>query len=296
MEELTFEMQTDLAAIRTFSLDANFDECKAQLTAMMEPYKGLIVTEDSIPGAKKDRSRINAIYNGIEDARKSVKRIYSKPLKDFEARCKELTDICLEASGNIDRQIKVFENEKKSQKKAALEHFYNVNAGETKDYLSFDAIFDPRWLNVTFDFEDATARIEKALLRCETDIKSIKMLDSKYESALLEDYKSNHDLGRAITLNKQWLIKDEEAELQKAMRERELETARLAAQRAREQQAPTTETAGTEQPVTAAQNPSDDDVVVVDFRVKCTRRQLALLKAFLTEAGIKYGRCNNCKS
>lgn len=291
MDELTFEMRTDIAAVSQMSLDANFDECKAVLTEMMEPYKGIIVTEDNIPGAKADRARINAIYKSIDEARKSVKRMYNVPLKRFEDKCKELTDICTEASGNIDRQIKGFENEKKAQKKAALEAFYAEHAGEAGAYLSFDAIFDARWLNVSFDFYDATARIEKALLRCESDIKSIKLLGSKYESALLDDYKANHDLSRALTLNKSWLIKDEEAELQKAMRERELETARLAAQRAREQQTPTPETATTAQPVTAAQNPPDEPMVVVDFRVKCTQRQLAMLKTFLTESGIKYGRC-----
>lgn len=285
MDELTFEMRTDIAAVSQMSLDANFDECKAVLTEMMEPYKGLIVTEDNIPGAKEDRARINAIYKSIDEARKSVKRMYNIPLKQFEDKCRELTDICTEASGNIDRQIKGFENEKKAQKKAALEAFYAEHAGEAKDYLSFDAIFDSRWLNVTFDFHDATARIEKALLRCLNDIKAIKLLESKYESALLDDYKANHDLTRAVTLNKSWLIKDEEAELQKAMRERELETARLAAQKAREQQAPKpAETA-------AAQNPVNEPMVVIDFRVKCTQRQLAMLKTFLTESGIKYGRC-----
>lgn len=291
MDELTFEMRTDIAAVSQMSLDANFDECKAVLTEMMEPYKGIIVTEDNIPGAKADRARINSIYKSIDEARKSVKRMYNVPLKRFEDKCKELTDICTEASGNIDRQIKGFENEKKAQKKAALEAFYAEHAGEAGAYLSFDAIFDARWLNVSFDFYDATARIEKALLRCESDIKSIKLLESKYESALLDDYKANHDLSRALTLNKSWLIKDEEAELQKAMREREIETARLAAQRAREQQTPKPETAATAQPVTAAQNPPDEPMVVVDFRVKCTQRQLALLKAFLSESGIKYGRC-----
>lgn len=285
MDELTFEMRTDIAAVSQMSLDANFDECKAVLTEMMEPYKGLVVTEDNIPGAKEDRARINAIYKSIDEARKSVKRMYNIPLKQFEDKCKELTDICTEASGNIDRQIKGFENEKKAQKKAALEAFYDEHAGEAKDYLSFDAIFDSRWLNVTFDFQDATARIEKALLRCLNDIKAIKLLESKYESALLDDYKANHDLTRAVTLNKSWLIKDEEAELQKAMREREIETARLVAQRAREQQAPKpAETA-------AAQNPVNEPMVVIDFRVKCTQRQLAMLKTFLTESGIKYGRC-----
>ena len=290
MQELKFEMKTDLVAIRNTELDANFDECKAALEEMMAPYKGMVVTEDNIPGAKADRARINAVYKSIDEARKSVKRMYNTPLKLFEEKCKELTDICIEASGNIDRQVKLFEAEKKTQKKAGLEKYFDENAAEIIGYLTFDAIFDPRWLNVTYDIAEAKTHISNAILKCERDIASIRALDSKYELALLDDYKRQHDLNRVLSLNSAWIEKDKEAETLKAQRERELEAARMAAeQAAKERQEKAAQPQNVPEPTTDFEEPT----VTVDFRVVCTQRQLALLKTFLKQNGIKYGRCGS---
>ena len=48
---MEFAITTDLTPLKEFSISANFDECRAWLTENLEPYRGMVVTEDGIGAA-----------------------------------------------------------------------------------------------------------------------------------------------------------------------------------------------------------------------------------------------------
>lgn len=303
MSEFRFEVRQDaLDLVRSADIQANFDECKAALNEMMGPYKSLVITEADLPQAKADRARIRRVAARIDEARKEVKRVYSEPLKLFEDQCKDLTAICAEADRNIDTQVKAFEQARKAEKVGRLRAYFAENVGEAQDYLTFEAIFNPRWENTTYTEDAARADILREISSCMTGVNAIRTLHSPFETTLLDLYRENHDLAACMTKHEQLTRLREMEEKRRAEQE-----ARAAQQRAAEQMAAHDKLATMEKAAAEIAEQSkvsyeeiktpeplvpdvEEPVYVVDFRVYVTRAQGTALKAFFKEHGIKYGR------
>lgn len=201
MSEVEFRLETDLSVYNTTEIVANFEEMEAALTEMMRPYASMVVTEGSIATAKSDRARIRRVVSHIEDVRKGVKKSYSAPLSTFEYRCKALTDICNAAAGNLDAQIKAYDAASAAEKVERLRTFFLSKIGEAADYLSFEAVNNPRWVNVTYSEEDARSEILAAIGKCRLEVDAIRALASEHEAALLEEYRRTQSLASAMQLN-----------------------------------------------------------------------------------------------
>lgn len=98
-------------------IKANFDEVKESLNQSLEKYKGIIVTEETLQDCKKTQQDLSKVKNGIETFRKSVKKDMEVPIKEFEAKCKELVSLIGEVEQPIKDGITVFDNKRKEQKK-----------------------------------------------------------------------------------------------------------------------------------------------------------------------------------
>ena len=304
MSEFSFEVRQDaLDLVRSADIQANFDECKAALNEMLAPYKTMVVSEADLPQAKADRARIRRVAARIDEARKEVKRVYTEPLAAFEARCKELTAICAEADGNIDRQVKAYEQARKAEKVAELRAFFSENVGDAADYLTFDAIFNPRWENATYTAEAARADILREISSCVAGVNAIRTLRSPFETTLLDLYREGHDLSACMTKHEQLTRLREMEEKRRAEQEAKAAQQRAAAEMAAHEKLAAMEKAAAEiaeeskvssQEIEEAPVPPAPDVAepvyVVDFRVYLTRPQGTALKAFFKEHGIKYGR------
>ena len=303
MAEFSFEVRQDaLDLVRRADIQANFDECKAALTEMMQPYKTLIVSEDTLPQAKADRARIRKVAARIDEARKEVKRIYTEPLAIFEGKCKELTAICSEADQNIDKQVKEFDQKRKDAKVEELRAYFFEHVGDAADYLSFPQIFNSRWENATYAIEAAKADIMREITSCVSAVNAIRTLHSPFETTLLDLYRQHHDLAECMNKHEQLTALREMEEKRRAEQE-----ARAAQQRAAEQMAAHDKLATMEKAAAEIAEQSKvsyqeietpeplvpdvaEPVYVVDFRVYVTRAQGTALKAFFKEHGIKYGR------
>ena len=130
--------------------------------------------------------------------------LFRSPYVTWEAEVNELLGLCDEASGNIDSQIKSFENEIKEQKKAELEKFFNENASaaDVDFYINFEMCFNPKWLNSTVKIETAKDEIDKYIEETVDDLKTIADLESEYNEELFTTYKETHDIKRVLARNK----------------------------------------------------------------------------------------------
>lgn len=297
MSEFSFEVnQQALDVVRRTSIDANFDECKAALTEMMEPYKNLVVTADGVSSAKSDRARIRKVAERINEVRKEVKRVYTEPLALFEGRCNELCAICDESASNLDGQIKTFDEERKKAKLDELREYFNAHVGDVASYIEFDTILaqNPRWGNVTYTEEQAHSDILREISACHASVGAIKTLRSPFEVALLDSYRATGDLALAMKQHETWTQEQQAQERRKAEQEearRRAEQQRMAQIEAAQRK--NTEDAGKS---TVLYTPSEEEtppaepVRVLDFRVYVNARQASALKNFLIENHIKYGR------
>lgn len=293
--EVSFEVKQEaLAVVRGLSIEANFEEVKAWLTEAIEPYKSAIVTEDGISGAKADRAKIRKVAERIEQVRKTVKAEYNKSLAPFEAKCKELVAICDDGSGNLDRQVKAFEEREREAKLNDLRADYDSYGGdEARAYCPWERIFNPKWGNKGYSAEAAKGEIHYFLDETADNLRHIRSFGGEDAAYLLDTYKATRDMG-AVMRKAGELAETRKAE--EARREAK-EARRRATEEARgieaeKRAAAVTHKQETAEPDDYYEQPFEPDapekVYSVSFRVHCTKDKLAALGRFMKDNGISF--------
>lgn len=312
MSAAEFRITTDLAPLRQFQIEANFEETKAWLTENLEPLRTMAVTPESMSQCKQYRASIRKVRARIDESRKMAKAAALEAYSSFETKCKELTALCEEAANALDVQIKAMEEAAKQEKKNRLAEYFAQVVGDMAEWLTFDDLFNPKWLNATYAESTAWMDINAAIDRCRSDLNAIRALHSEFETTLLDEYTRTRNIS-AVLVKNETLGRMKAAEEERKRKETEAaakyaalleeskrvadETMRQAEQKASETGKSVTETLGElsrpvndlvdedghEMPV-AAQEPE----YKVDFRVFGTARQLDGLKAYMQSNGIRF--------
>lgn len=282
----SIELVVDESTIQSQPIVANFPEIEKWLIENLSVYKNLVVTEDTIAEGKAVKAKINRLSKAISDRRVAVKKRYLQPFEDFEANAKRLCGICDEVSSNIDRQIKVFDERKKQEKRDALEAYFNETVGEYHEVVSFESIFNPRWLNATYSEDQAHDDIQDSISKIDNGVKAIRELHSDFEVTLLNHFYQSRDLAQTL------LVKTS-LEQQKA-REEERKAAEAAAKAAKEaQKKPQPLPQGDDpfEPQTPAETVSapaeSEPMLTLRFEVTGTKAQLTSLAQYMKNIGIK---------
>lgn len=191
-------MTTDLEKSLPQKIDFNYEAIKSELSEKLERYNSLVVTEDSISAAKKDKAALNKLKTALEDRRKEVKKDCLRPYEEFEQKIKELVGMIDAPVVAIDGQIKAFDEIKKAEKRADIQGFYADDIGDLAPLLPFDKVFDPRWLNVTYKIEDAQKEIADRIFKTRNDIGIIKAMNLNGEQQVLDVYLRTLDMSAAL--------------------------------------------------------------------------------------------------
>ena len=203
-----FELQIKEGAITT-----NLDSLKKELSEIAARYEGVVVSEDTVPIAKKDLAELRKIVKEIEDRRKSVKKEWNKPYTDFENEVKAALEIINKPIGLIDSQIKDFENQRKAEKEQHVREIYAEQVKGFEEYLPFASIFDEKWLNVSTKDSDIVFDINARVTQIKMDMDAIEALDSEFKDEVIKAYKaSGNQLSAAIQRNTQLISAKQIAE------------------------------------------------------------------------------------
>lgn len=114
-----------------------------------------------------------------------------------------------------------YEEKVKEDKKQELISYFKENIGELEDVLTFDMIFNPKWLNKTASLKSCKEEISKEISRTDTDLRAIEtMIEEKYR-AYAKDYYFRKDRNMTSVLSEVGRMKeiDRKAEEEKAARE-----------------------------------------------------------------------------
>ena len=193
-------MEFQLISPQTFveAIKFNYDELHNWVTEQTEKYNNLVYTDDTIKEAKEDRAKLNRFRDNLDNARKDVKRRYLEPYNAFEAETKKLLAIIDEPLQAIDKQVKDYEEKKKTEKKAQIEEYFNTYIGDLKPFLTLDKIFNQKWLNASVSIKNVKEEINNILLKTNEDFKTIKGLKSEWELTLIDTYLQTLDIGAAL--------------------------------------------------------------------------------------------------
>lgn len=277
----SIELVVDESTIQSLPVSANFDEVKAWLIDKLAIYKNIVVTEDSIAEGKAIKSNINRLSKAISDRRIAVKKRYMQPLDEFEFKAKELCFICNEVSSNIDKQIRVFDEQKKQDKRNALKAYFDEHIGEYASTLAFESIENPRWMNVTYSVDQAQADIDEAIKRFDTGVTVIRSMGSEFEVALLEKFVSTRDLSQALALKESLARQKMEEERRKAAQTPTVPPPLPKGDDPFEAQQKPAQPVYTTDEVTPM-----DDVITLRFEVTATRKQFKALSDAMKQLGI----------
>lgn len=266
----------------------NYEEVKAGVEKALKQYKSRAYTPQTITGAKADRAALNKLAEAMAVKRREMKAYYLKPYIAFEAQCKEIEGTIAQVSGQIDTQVKEYENTEKEAKRAEIATYYSEAGAQIVDQVPLDAVFNPKWLNKTYRMETIKAEIDATVARILESMETIRSSCGQDVAACLETYlHGGLDLAAAIRKHQalEKVRRDEAArEQQKA---REAMPQRLADLRSSLTGEPVQKVA----PVVQAPQEAAQPAQHVDFRVYYTSKaQLMGLRQYMMDNGIKYGR------
>lgn len=174
----------------------NHEEIKAALEEEMQAYRELEVTEDNLPECKKYIATLRKMAKALDGKRKESKEAYMLPYMGFEQKAKELLAIIQQPIDLLDKQVKLYEERQKEEKKQKAQEYFEKATEGTK--LRFEDVFRKEWLNVTTSFKVIRADIDVSVSNYRSDIAAIHAVKSEIEEKALEIYHQSGRLADAI--------------------------------------------------------------------------------------------------
>lgn len=214
MEELTVQIQKPIIPPLVWNKEA----VEAYVNEALEKYVGIVYTDDMIDDAKKDRAKLNALEKQLAKAFTATKDVYLGPLTELETVNKDLRQKIKKTSGEIDTQVKSYEDALKQDKKNDLYRVYTTAAGALAVLVPFEKIFNERWLNKTYAFSTAEKELKTIIeeKRLELDdladdcepgeeyeavkrayLKNLSMKEARAERKAFRDFKAQQEQAAA---------------------------------------------------------------------------------------------------
>lgn len=237
MEELTLVINNPDEGQFLKSIGWNKEQIKEAVVSITEQYRGLAYTEAQLQEAKADRAKLNAMKNDISARRIQVKNALLEPYNKFEAEVKEVVALIDEPIAMIDEQIVAYEERTKEEKRQTLEKFFTDNRGSLPEQITFERIFNPKWLNKSSSLSSCKNDIKKLIEDISADLAAIRSsLDERYSVYAEEFYlKREMNLSHALAEANHIQEMDRKAEEERKAKEQAQKEREEAQKRAKEE-------------------------------------------------------------
>lgn len=200
MEELSLVINQPDNGVFLEKIGWNKEQITSAVANIISQYTGLTYTEEQIKEAKKDRAILNAMKTDISNRRIQVKKELMAPYNVFEAEVKEVVAMIEKPIEMIDKQLVEYEEKQKEEKKNELESFFNENIGGLEGALTFDMIFNTKWLNKTSSIKSCKDEISKEIETANNDLMYIDSnIPEKYAAYARDFYlRKNRNLSTVL--------------------------------------------------------------------------------------------------
>ena len=329
MEDLTLVINNPDEGHFLKSIGWNKEQIKEAVVNITEQYRGLSYTEEQLQEAKADRAKLNAMKKDISDRRVQVKQALLEPYEKFEAEVNEVVALIDEPIAMIDKQIVAYEERTKKEKRQSLEDFFEKSMVDIPVRITFDTIFNPKWLNRTASLSSCKKEIKKAIEDIVTDVSAIRSsLSGKY-SVYAEEFYMKREMNLSKALSEANHIQEmdkkaEEEEQKRAKIEEEAKIQReMETQQAREHQNSPQQGVlmveheqfttydekdalnrkirnSTDIPIPQKteehiqqQIPAEEKIYKSAFMVRATKAKLMMLRDYMVQNGIEFSKIEN---
>ena len=203
----------------------NLAALEAYVKQEVDKYKGYEIDPKNykqVKAAKDCMAELNKLKAPIEDERKRIKKVYEAPLKEFEARVKNITTYIDNGRDEIKEQVDEANNLFKEWRSEILENEYQGCAGAIADVIPFSALLDPKWLNRSTNEVTAINELYKKMEGAIAGYKTLQTKELKHKDQVVKHYADTLNLVEALqiedTLNEkdrqmaEWKANQEAAE------------------------------------------------------------------------------------
>lgn len=186
-----FELNAEIIA---GSLKSNAIELKAKIQNELQNYT-VDKYIDNPDAAKSDKALLNKVKDSIAAKRKEVTKAWNQPLDDFLMEMKSLENDVADASNKINEIVKAADNQEKELKRNQIEQYW-----KTLDFtlVTLDRIFNPKWLNKTFQLKDIMLEIESIIEKITTELSTIRSMSGEDNEILQSFYLETLDLNATL--------------------------------------------------------------------------------------------------
>lgn len=177
----------------------NYEELKTALQEKMARYEVAVYTADKMAEAKTDRAALNKLKKALNDERIKREREYMKPFAEFKGQIAEIISIIDKPIAAIDAQVKEFEEIKKAEKMKQIEACWHevLAADKVPSGVTFDHIFDPKWLNASVSMNTVEKAIAERIEQIDMDLSAVRALPA-YAYEAEQVYLSTFNLAKAL--------------------------------------------------------------------------------------------------
>lgn len=200
----------------------NYEELRDALEENLKKYDGMVFTEDTQRDARAFLADLRRLDKAIDTERRTVKKVWNVPFDQFERNIKSLQGQVRTRIEKIDDQVQVFEEQRKEQKHQEVQDLFRdmmAEVGELHQYLTFERIYNDRWLNKTYSMDAVAEDIAKAITDTQDSVQTIKSLNSPVEIDLLEEYKRTNDLAKTLQTEAKYKELEEKKQAKRAQEE-----------------------------------------------------------------------------
>lgn len=253
-------------------IEERLKDVKTDIESRTSAAVAMDCTEENYKDVKKIRAELNKEYKEYEDFRKAVKKTVETPYKSFEEVFKEcVTDSFKAADSKLKAKINNVEDSLKAQKRDnVLKFAEELKASYSLDWLNINRVMP----NVTLSASESNLiqKVSDELERINTDVQAITDIE------ILAEYKKSLNLAQSNLIV--------------ANRRKEIEEARLEAERKAHQEEIKQETEKKVEmlaPPVVEEKPPKEEVKLyrMTFTVNGTKEQLKALKAFIIDNNIQ---------
>lgn len=172
-------------------IETNIEEVSKSLDLVLEKYKGLVFTEETIKECKSTLAELRKGKTGIDSFRKEIKKELTKNVTKFESEIKELLKKVDAVIDPIEKQYNKFEENRKNEQRQRVQIFVNefIREFELEEKFAEELTIENSYLN-------KTATDKKIKEDLETRANTLRIKQDKY-FADVETIKTKVELANA---------------------------------------------------------------------------------------------------
>lgn len=178
------------------TIETNLNELEIYVKESLKKYQNLTYTDDQIREAKVDRKNLNSLSKKINSWRIEKEKEFMEPFLNVKNQCRRITDSIDEVSGEIDSQVKAYENNRKAQKKEEITAYW---ASIRVHNIPIDMVMEEKWLNVTCSEREWKTALENVKRRITADLASFaNYQDVEMTDFMITDYMKTLDVQQSL--------------------------------------------------------------------------------------------------